>query len=405
MLNPGRDIASVFREIADLLVNTPELDAALNLTLASVRRLFPESVLALYRYHPASDELEVIALTPEAGARSLLGVRLPVSVGTRLAVERWRPVQVVRTSEAIHLPAVALDETGGPLVDLLCAPINGMGRLLGVLQAISQRPYTFTDEDLANLRAIAALAALAEENARRGRDLQATTTSQIHAEHIAAMADMTSHITHRIVNDMGAIRLTVQVLKRQREAARLTDADLLEKLDGIERLSEDAIALMRRIKRPFDRIETVPVQVELVLEEVLQELALPADVTLVRQIEPGLPPVYATRQLAEVFHHLIRNALEAMVGSIEKRLTLTASRRDDDHVEVAVQDTGPGVPRHLRGELFRLGVTDKHGGRGYGLWWSRLYLTRVEGALELDPGETEGARFVMRLRVAPPRAQ
>ncbi len=402
MDKPCEDIASVFREIASLLVETPELDAALGLTLSAVRKLFPVSVLALYRYWPSSDELEVMALAPDEGARSLLGVRLSTTVGTRLAVERWRPAEVVRTGEAVHLPSVPLYEDSGPPVDLLCAPIQGMGRVLGVLQAISQRPHTFKEEDLANLRAVAALVALAEENARRGQDLQTTTISQVNAEYIAAMSDMTAHITHRIVNDMGAIRLTVQVLRRQRETGRLDDADLLEKLDGIERYSEDAIALVRRIKRPFDKIETTPVQVELALDEVLRELRLPDDVILVRQTEPDLPPVYATRQLTEVLHHLIRNAMEAVVDAPRKRLTVTM-RRDGDQVEIAVQDTGPGVPEHLQEGLFRLGVTDKQNGLGYGLWWSKLYLTRVGGSLELDPRVRDGARFTMRLPVAPPR--
>ncbi|GAB4443343.1 MAG: hypothetical protein Kow00120_12600 [Anaerolineae bacterium] len=404
MAGSGTDIARIFREIAGRLVATPELDTALALTLSAVRQLFPDSILALYRYWPTSDELEVVALEPETGAHALLGMRLPATVGTRLAVGQWRPAQVVRSGEAIHLPSVALSADASMHVDLLCAPIQGIGRILGVLQAVSERPYTFREEDLANLHAIAALIALAEETARRGQDLQTTTASQVNAEYIAAMSDMTAHLTHRLVNDMGAVRLTVQVLKRQHESGKLTDAELLEKLDGIERHSEGAIALVRRIKRPFDRIESAPIQIELALDEVVRGLSLPDDVVLIRRVEPDLPPVYGTHQITEVFHHLIRNALDAMADSPVKRLTLIGRRAGEDAVEVAVEDTGPGVPEPLRAGLFRLGVTGKQNALGYGLWWSKLYLTRVGGALELDATASHGTRFVVRLAVAPTRA-
>jgi C4-dicarboxylate-specific signal transduction histidine kinase len=242
--------------------------------------------------------------------------------------------------------------------------------------------------------------ALAEENVRRGQALQSATASQVYAEHIAAMADMTSHMAHRIVNEMGAIRLAVQVLRRRHEGDQPTDDEWLETLEGISRNAEDTIALVRRIKRPFDKIETGPVYLDVVLENVLAQLHLPDDVTLVRHSEPDLPPVLATRQLAEVFHHLISNALDAMSIVADKRLTVRARCQGEDQVEVSVQDSGPGVPDHLRAELFRLGVTDKRNGLGYGLWWSKLYLARIGGSLEMDPDVRQGARFVVRLRSA-----
>jgi signal transduction histidine kinase len=308
---------------------------------------------------------------------------------------------VVRTREALHIPSVAL-RADFPVVDLLCAPILGVNHnVLGVLQAASTSPNSFSDSDLHTLRAIASLIGLAEENVRRGEALQAATISRLYAEHIAAMADMTSHITHSVVNEVGAIRLAVQVIRMRHDRDQLDAAELIDKLNAIEQNTDNAIALVRSVRRPFDRIETIPTQVQPMLDSVLDK-AFPPDIVVIRQDALDLPAVMATRHLMEVFNHLVGNALEAMSAVEYKCLTVVTRCIDDEFVEIAVEDTGTGVSEALEDGVFALGASSDRDRLGYGLWWSRLYLTRIGGALELDPNVRQGARFIVRLCVAPP---
>lgn len=385
-------LAHLFREIVSLLLHSTDLDEALPSALRAVRSLMPESTIGLYRYWPRTSELELITVVPCEEATSL--------VGTRLSLEGWRPGEVVRTRRAIHIPSIKL-KPDAPAVDLLCAPVLGVNRdVLGVLQAASTTPSAFLDEDLDTLVAVASLVGLAEENERRGEALQAAAINQAQAEYIAAMADMTSHITHRVVNEMGAIRLAVQVLQRRHELGKFSDEDFREKLDCIERNATDTIQVVRRIQRPFDKVETMAVQFEPMLDEALAKL-VPDDVLVVRQGPFDLPAVLATRHLAEVFHHLISNALDAMSTVEHKRLTVLTRHPDAEHVEIVFEDSGVGLSQEMsEGGLFRLGVTDKRDGRGYGLWWSRLYLSRIGGSLETEPANRQGARFTVRVRTA-----
>ncbi len=371
-------VAGALREIVHFLVHTPELDAGLAKALNAAHKLLPEdSALRLFRYSPADEQLELIASAPEDVD--------PVPEEWALQVAKGRDI----------LPWEPPGDFSEP-ISVLGMPVTTVGQqVTGVLIATAPGLNRFSASDVAMLGAVVIVMGLAEENARRGQDLQATAMSQLRAEHIAAMADMASHIAHSVVNEMGAILLAVQLLRRQIELGKLDEQELTQTLDSIQTTAEAAIALVRRIRRPFARINVEPISVRDVIEDVLNALEIPETVDVEINQECDLPHVQATGQLSEVFHHLIRNALEAIGGNpgkISIRLRTTG-----ECVEVSVQDTGPGIAPHLRQMLFHLGATDKWGGLGYGLWWSRLYMARIGGSLELGEAAEKGAKFIVRL--------
>jgi signal transduction histidine kinase len=123
------------------------------------------------------------------------------------------------------------------------------------------------------------------------------------------------------------------------------------------------------------------VQVELALEDLPQV-----------NFQPG--------QLDQVWHNLLQNALEA-VGA-RGRITVR-SRSDGRFVEVAIADDGPGVLPAHQSRLFEPFFTTKEVGKGTGLGLATSYqiVSRQGGTLALDSEHAPGARFVVRLPVAP----
>jgi signal transduction histidine kinase len=94
-----------------------------------------------------------------------------------------------------------------------------------------------------------------------------------------------------------------------------------------------------------------------------------------------------------MFFNLITNALEAMPGGGEIRIGATRSR---DHVLVAIEDTGPGIPHEIRDKVFEPFVTaGKEDGLGLGLAISRQAVLDHGGDMWIEPAA--GARFVIRL--------
>ena len=124
---------------------------------------------------------------------------------------------------------------------------------------------------------------------------------------------------------------------------------------------------------------------------------IPAGVRVVKDFDPGLPPVPGyPAELNQVWTNLIDNALDAM--GEEGTLTIRTAR-DGDNALVEVIDTGPGVPEELHRRVFEPFFTTKGVGRGTGLGLDvsfRVITNRHGGDLRVisEPGDTH---FQVRL--------
>jgi CheY-like chemotaxis protein len=124
--------------------------------------------------------------------------------------------------------------------------------------------------------------------------------------------------------------------------------------------------------------------------------------TLKIDVEGGPFVVQGDRaRLHQVITNLLSNALKFTPdgGSIEVQI-----RREEEHVTVAVADTGKGIPREFLPMVFERfrqadgSSTRKHGGLGLGLAIVRHVVQLHEGDVDVfSEGEGKGARFVVRL--------
>jgi nitrogen fixation/metabolism regulation signal transduction histidine kinase len=84
-----------------------------------------------------------------------------------------------------------------------------------------------------------------------------------------------------------------------------------------------------------------------------------------------LPPVKADAgRMRQVFHNLIRNALEAMDHSDDQQLKISTHHTHDEgmgFIEIKVEDNGPGFLEEIVEEAFDPYVTSKPKGTGLGL--------------------------------------
>ena len=84
------------------------------------------------------------------------------------------------------------------------------------------------------------------------------------------------------------------------------------------------------------------------LREILDQKSAEArarEVEMVEELAPMLPPVaFDEVQLKQVFLQVLTNALDAVQGAQEKRVTVTA-RTEDKRVMLSFVDTGPGLSR------------------------------------------------------------
>jgi two-component system sensor kinase FixL len=77
--------------------------------------------------------------------------------------------------------------------------------------------------------------------------------------------------------------------------------------------------------------------------------------------------VFNRIQIQQVLVNLVRNAVEAMAESARHELSISTRALGDGGVELAIADTGPGLPPAVAAQLFKPFVSTKSHGMGVGL--------------------------------------
>lgn len=110
------------------------------------------------------------------------------------------------------------------------------------------------------------------------------------------------------------------------------------------------------------------------------------------ELQPDLPPVPVMRyQILLVLINLLQNSLQALKRSITRKILIRTSMHDDDHIEIMVQDTGPGMdPEILQNHLLSL-TEGNQGSMGIGLTLCKSIINEHGGKLWIEPGPEGGA--------------
>jgi C4-dicarboxylate-specific signal transduction histidine kinase len=120
----------------------------------------------------------------------------------------------------------------------------------------------------------------------------------------------------------------------------------------------------------------------------------PLVVRLTFEFDDGARDVWVNRvQIQQVIVNLIRNAFEAMADQEPREVTLGTRALDDETIEIAVADIGPGIPGDIAGRLFEPFVSSKHDGMGLGLSISRSIIEAHDGRLIAEPNPGGGTVF------------
>jgi two-component system sensor kinase FixL len=98
-------------------------------------------------------------------------------------------------------------------------------------------------------------------------------------------------------------------------------------------------------------------------------------------------------QIQQAVLNLLRNAVEAMLQTTERVLTIRTAPGPAGFVEVMVGDTGPGLAPKVREQLFQPFVTTKENGMGIGLSVCRSIVDAHGGRIWMQPVESGGTQF------------
>jgi signal transduction histidine kinase len=131
-------------------------------------------------------------------------------------------------------------------------------------------------------------------------------------------------------------------------------------------------------------------------------------ITLIRDYQ-DVPQVSVDKhKVLQILVNLIRNAGHACdeAGAAGKKRVTVRVRSTQQAVQIAVIDTGVGIPQENLARIFNHGFTTRRDGHGFGLHSSALAARELGGSLEAEsPGPRMGATFTLTLPLTASESQ
>ena len=234
--------------------------------------------------------------------------------------------------------------------------------------------------------------------------LQGAQAELVVAERMATVGKLSLKVAHEVRNPIAAIELNAELvgdLVKERggpdmeEAATLVTA-IREQVNALDAITEEYLAFARFPRPQYDEDSVNEMVAALV--EFVRPVAARQESSVEATTDQTVPPMAIDRTLLrQAILNLVKNGLEAL--GRDGKLTVS-TRRVDDHVEIAIRDTGPGIAPDVGKQLFEQFFTTKPQGTGLGLYISRQIIEEQHGGtLRWESAPGAGTTFTASLPI------
>jgi len=243
---------------------------------------------------------------------------------------------------------------------------------------------------------LSAIVGAINEMAESRRKLEADLRRE---DRLRVMGRVVAGIAHEIRNPLNSIRLIIQVIERRlrRQNAGAEEAALLTaEIDRLDKLLNSLLVFRADEPGRMYRQPILPIlerSMALVRPQV-EDRGIVTDLSAVAELEATVDGDH----LQQAMMNLLLNAIDAAGrgGHIQ-----VSAQRNDGHVEIDVQDSGPGLGSEEQERLFEAFYTTKSSGTGMGLAVTRTLLEKM-GCNILYVGSDPGAHFRILLPTGAP---
>ena len=396
--------AKVLLELATRITSTLDLQEVLDEGLAAMRHLveFGGGAIQLIE-----DGALVAAATDPPMSPEARTVRIPVGEGVS--------GRIAATGEPTYIPDVPNDPRVHPegrkkglstgVRSYFGVPLISRGRPIGVLQIDAPEVDAFGTSTRALVLAFTPTISAAVQNALLFEQEREATRRLREAERLKQ--GFVSIVSHELRTPLTTMQGFAELLARQEHhltaEQRTRLAERIVAAGGrLERLIEDLL-YASRLERGFIPVQLSATYLEDIVGAVVSEPTEHPN-PLEAELEEHLPPVLADPdRLHQVLLNLVSNAVKFSAPDTPVRIL---ARAHDDHVELAVEDRGRGIPPEARAAIFELfyqaedADTRSAGGLGIGLYVVKRLCDAMEAPIEVSDHPEGGTRIAILLRKA-----
>ena len=225
-------------------------------------------------------------------------------------------------------------------------------------------------------------------------------TDLIIAQRHAAWADVARRVAHEIKNPLTPIQLSAERLKRKflpedsgsaQQFARYVDT-ITKHVADIGLMVEEFVSFARMPQPHFAKEEVHAFIHKAVFS---QKVAHP-EITYTLELSASSPVIYADGgQLERVLMNVLKNAAEAIKEHTGSGSIVLKTLQHDGHVDIVIEDDGPGFPAEVLHRVLEPYVTTRSKGTGLGLAIVKKTLEEHKAKLELSNRPQGGARVVL----------
>lgn len=392
-------------EVVRGLTTAPDLESFLQTIITEAIELTNSELASILEYDESAAELRFLAM--HWFQRDLLR---PVGVPLNGSAAGW----VYRRGQPLIIQDAKFDQRHFKVVDhltkhethsLVAVPLIVRSEVVGVLEALNKKDDAhYTEQDLAILETLGALAAQALKSADLQRKVRATSIELAELERLKT--DFIAITSHELRTPLGLILGHATFLRE------LAGSQYGEQLDIIIRNSTklkdivENLSDVDNIQTGAARVRRQKVSLNKIAEDVaslFRDEAKSRNVTL--KCETGENPCYLhadEAKLSIALSNLIKNSIQFT----EAGGHVTVKVKDNiDCFEVSVMDDGIGIPARDLPRVFErffqveTHLTRRYGGMGLGLSVAKAMVELHGGRIWVESEEGKGSTFTFLLPI------
>lgn len=360
-------------EVVRGLTTAPDLESFLQTIIVEATELTNSELASILEYDEGAEELRFLSVN--WFERDLLR---PMGVPLDGSAAGW----VFRRGQPLIVQDAKVDKRHFKMVDdvtkhethsLVAVPLMVRGQVLGVLEALNKKDDAhYTEEDLAILETLGALAAQAMQNVGLQRQVRSSKIELAELERLKT--DFIAITSHELRTPLGLILGHATFLRE------LANDQFSEQLDTIIRnatkLKEivENLADVDNFQNGSSRLRTDKTSMAQIAEDVVrafQDDANSRNITLKTDVGDSRFPVTADHgKISIALSNLVKNAIQFTESGGQ---ILVKVSDESGYVKVSVIDSGIGIPPRDLPRVFdrfyqvETHLTRRYGGMGLGL--------------------------------------